>query len=237
MIAGRHALVIGASGGIGRALADAIDRIDDVDLVLRAGRSAAPGMDVTIDLADEDSIAAAAETVAERTGRLHLLIVATGILHEEGVSPEKRLEDLAAPSLARLMAVNAIGPILVARHFLPLLKHRERACFAAISARVGSIGDNRLGGWYGYRASKAALNMYLRTLAVEARRRARNLICVGLHPGTVDTSLSAPFQGNVPEGKLFSPEQSAGYLLQVLEGVGPEESGRIFAWDGQPIEW
>lgn len=227
-----QALVIGASGGIGGALRSRLS--SRYATVLTAGRSAA---DIQLDLEKPDSIQAAARAIDERVDRLHLLVVASGILHGPDLAPEKRLEDLEAAALTRYFRVNAIGPALIARHFFPLLAHDERSVFAAISARVGSIGDNRLGGWYGYRSSKAALNMLLRTLAIEASRRADQLIVAALHPGTVDTPLSAPFQSRVPDDRLFSPAHSAEQLLAVIEGLRPEDSGGFFAYDGERIEW
>jgi len=137
--------------------------------------------------------------------------------------------------MERSYRINAIGPALVAKHFLPLLTRERKAMFAALSARVGSIEDNQLGGWHAYRASKAALNMLLKTLSIELARQNPTAICVGLHPGTVDTRLSGPFQRGVPEGKLFSPQKSARHLLNVLDTLSPEQSGQIFAWDGQRI--
>jgi NAD(P)-dependent dehydrogenase (short-subunit alcohol dehydrogenase family) len=151
--------------------------------------------------------------------------------------PEKRLADLSADALARAFAVNAIGPLLVARHFEPLLAHGERAVFASLSARVGSIEDNRLGGWYAYRASKAAQNQFTRTLAVEWARSRRNVICVALHPGTTDTDLSRPFQGNVPAGKLFEVDYAVTQLLQVIDRLQPADSGQFLAWNGDRIPW
>ena len=137
--------------------------------------------------------------------------------------------------MARAYQINAIGPALVAKHFLPLLATDRKAVFAALSARVGSIGNNRLGGWYAYRASKAALNMILKTLSIELARRNPSAICVGLHPGTVDTRLSGPFQRGVPGDKLFSPHRSAPCLLKVINALSPGQSGRVLAWDGKPI--
>jgi len=137
--------------------------------------------------------------------------------------------------MERSYRINAIGPALVAKHFLPLLTRERKAMFAALSARVGSIEDNQLGGWHAYRASKAALNMLLKTLSIELARQNPTAICVGLHPGTVDTRLSEPFQRGVPEGKLFSPQKSARHLLNVFDTLSPEQSGQIFAWDGQRI--
>ena len=187
-----------------------------------------------LDLLDEGSIETAAAQAAG-LGSVRLVLVATGVLHAAGLRPEKRWDALDAQALAHAFAVNSIGPALVAKHFLPLLPRAGRSVFAALSARVGSIEDNRSGGWYAYRASKAALNMLIRTLAVELARRAPEAVCAGLHPGTVDTALSRPFQGNVASHRLFSPAQAAGHLLQVIEGLRPADSGGLFAWDGTRI--
>lgn len=188
-----------------------------------------------VDVTDEPSVARAA-ALAASLAPPRLVIVATGLLHApDGLRPEKSLAMLDPARLARLFAVNATGPALVAKHLLPRMPRQGRASFAAVSARVGSISDNRLGGWYGYRASKAALNMLLRCAAIEWARTARDGVCVGLHPGTVDTALSAPFQGNVADGKLFTPAHSAARLLDVLARLGPAESGRVFAWDGAEV--
>jgi NAD(P)-dependent dehydrogenase (short-subunit alcohol dehydrogenase family) len=191
-----------------------------------------------LDLEDEASIARAAAMVEQEAGALHLVVVASGLLHAgDDLQPEKTWRSLDAGALQQAFAVNAIGPALVAKHFLPLLARERKSAFAALSARVGSIEDNHLGGWYAYRASKAALNMLIRSLAVELARRNDRAVCVGLHPGTVDTALSRPFQSNVPEGGLFTPAQAAGRLLRVLDGLSPAESGGVFAWDGQRIPY
>lgn len=223
-----RAAVIGASGGIGGALVAALEASGaEVHALSRAGA-------VPIEITDEASIAAAAEAVG-REGPLDLAIVATGLLHGGAVAPEKSFRQLSADTLAAYFAVNTIGPALVAKHFLPLLPRRERGVFAALSARVGSIGDNRLGGWHGYRASKAALNMMIATLAIELARTRPEAICVGVHPGTVATGLSAPFQGGVAADRLFSPERSAAHILEVLAALNPADSGGCFAWDGARI--
>ncbi len=232
----KNALIIG-TGGIGSALRDVLVARRPDWRVMTAARRPVRDDELHLDLTDPRSITRAAGEVGRAVDRLHLLIVSTGFLHDGGRGPEKRIENLDATRLAHGFAVNAIGPALVAQAFLPLLGHDERAVFAALSARVGSIGDNRLGGWYGYRASKAALNQLLRTFAIECGRRAKNLICVGLHPGTVDTSLSAPFQGNVREGQLFTPERSAGHLLDVVQGLTTADTGQVFAWDGKVVPW
>lgn len=169
-------------------------------------------------------------------GGVHLVIVATGILHDgETVQPEKTWRALNATSLEKAFRINTVGPALVAKHFLPLLARRRKSAFAVLSARVGSISDNRLGGWYAYRSSKAALNMLVRTLDIELKRSNPDALCVALHPGTVDSRLSRPFQANVPEGKLFSPDVAARHLLSVLDGLAPEQSGKLFAWNGGEV--
>jgi len=169
--------------------------------------------------------------------RLSLVINAAGVLHGEGFGPEKKLEDLDADALAKVFAVNTFGPALLLKALRPLMAREGKVVFAAISARVGSIGDNRLGGWYAYRASKAALNQMIRTAGIELGRRNKNAIVAALHPGTTDTGLSEPFQANVPAEKLFSVERTCGYLLDVIDGLSIDDSGGFFAWDGQRIEW
>ncbi len=233
------AVVIGASGGIGRALVSALAADGRYAAVLALSRQPAPAAGspvetAVIDITDEASIVAAAAQ-AKALGRPRLVILATGLLHGEGIAPEKNWRALEADTLARAFTINSIGPALVAKHFLPLLPRKGPAVFAALSARVGSIGDNRLGGWHAYRASKAALNQLLRTLAIELARQSPEAICVGLHPGTVDTALSKPFQRNVPAGKLFTPARAARQLLEVLDGLTAADSGGVFAWDGKPV--
>jgi NAD(P)-dependent dehydrogenase (short-subunit alcohol dehydrogenase family) len=251
--AGGNVMVQGASRGIGlqfvrqclaesrvgHVLATCRSPADAADLVALAGTAPARLTVLPLDVTDEASIAAAATATTHTVSRLHLVVNCAGVLHEaaSGLRPEKRLADVRTDSLARAFAINAIGPLLVARHFEPLLAHADRAVFASLSARVGSIGDNRLGGWYAYRASKAAQNMYTRTLAVEWARSHRNVVCVGLHPGTTDTDLSRPFQANVPEGKLFRVERTVSQLLQVIDRLQPADTGQFFGWDGERIPW
>ena len=187
------------------------------------------------DLSDPASLGLAAQSIA-RDGPLDLAFVATGMLtREDGTGPEKSLRQITAQGLAEHYAINAIGPALVAQAILPGLPRDRRAVFAVLSARVGSIGDNRLGGWHGYRAAKAALNMLLRNFAIEMRRSHPHAIVVGLHPGTVDTMLSAPFQRGVTPERLFPPTIAAGHLLDVIDGLTPADSGGLFAWDGTTI--
>jgi NAD(P)-dependent dehydrogenase (short-subunit alcohol dehydrogenase family) len=233
------AIVIGASGGIGSALVAQLAGDPRFASVLALSRQNIADEDqrivrARVDVTDEASIAAAAQE-ARALGEIRLVLVASGLLHGSGVRPEKHWGELDGATLARVFAVNSIGPALVGKHFLPLLPRQGRSVFAAISARVGSIEDNRLGGWYAYRASKAALNMLLRNFAIELKRRAPEAVCIGLHPGTVDTPLSRPFHGGVAPAKLFSPEVSAAHLLRVIDQVDAAESGRVFAWDGSLI--
>lgn len=225
-------VIIGASGGIGAALVREAEARGA--RVVALARSFAG--DAHLDLEDEASIAAAAEHVRSQGCVLTRVIVATGLLHADGKGPEKSLKDIDPAWMARNFAVNAIGPALVAKHFVPLMPRKDPALFAAIGARVGSISDNRLGGWYGYRAAKAALHMTIRNIAIEWARRNDRSICVALHPGTVDTGLSKPFQGNVAEGRLFGADYSARCLLDVLAGLHPADSGGIFGWDGMSIQ-
>lgn len=222
------AVVIGASGGIGAAIAarlEASGRFAVVHALSRSGTG--------FDLEDEATIAAAAASIADGPAPT-LVFIATGVLHH-GFEPERSWRALDAAHLLRDYRINAVGPALVAKHFLPLLPRDRRAVFAALSARVGSIGDNRLGGWHSYRASKAALNMLLRNLAVELGRTHPLAVVAGLHPGTVDTGLSAPFQKGVKPEKLFTADHSAEKLLAVLDALTPEDTGSVFAWDGQRV--
>ena len=216
------AVIVGANGGIGAAFADALRSRGTVKALGRAD----------LDLTDPASITAAA---AATDGPLDLVIVATGLLHDAAGGPEKSLRDLDAARLAHAFAVNATGPALVAAAFLPKLRTDRKTAFVALSARVGSIADNRLGGWYGYRASKAALNQFLRTSAIEHARRAPLSVVASLHPGTVDTRLSAPFQRGVAAEKLFTPAFSATALLAVVDQLTPADTGGFFAWDGSAI--
>lgn len=233
-----HALrcvVFGASGGIGGALAAALAARPDVaEVHVGTRRLNAPSggklRPFAFDLQDEASIAAACAAIG---GPLDMVLIATGRLtRADGTAPEKSYRALSADGLAELFAVNTIGPALIAKHTLPLLRRDGRAVFAALSARVGSISDNRLGGWHAYRMGKAALNMLVKNLALELARTHPQAIAVTLHPGTVDSALSAPFQRGVAAEKLFTPAFSAEALLGVLDGLTPADSGRLFAWDG-----
>ncbi len=219
-----RAIVIGDTGGIGAALAQAL-----------AGR----GVDVTglsrsrdgFDLTDETSVAAVASRLE---GRFELIFDATGALEVDGRPPEKTIDAIDPAAMAAQFAVNAIGPALLLKHLHRRLPSAGRAVFATLSARVGSIGDNRLGGWIGYRSAKAALNQIVRTAAIEIARRRPEAIVVALHPGTVRTGLTEAYVGRHP---AVSPSEAAANLLHVLEGLTPADTGGFFAWDGKPVPW
>jgi NAD(P)-dependent dehydrogenase (short-subunit alcohol dehydrogenase family) len=234
-------VIVGSSGGIGQALVEqlaASPQVARIHALSRGGRShPSPKVaNLTFDFTDEESLIAAAQTLQE-VKPFDVILVATGLLQGEGISPEKNVRALSHEGFTKSFEINTIGPAMTAKYFVPLLSRDGKSVFAALSARVGSISDNRLGGWYAYRASKAALNMVLKTLSLEIGRRFKNQIIVGLHPGTVDTGLSKPFQGNVPEGKLFTPEFAAGKLLSVIDGLSAEDSGNLFDWAGEQIEF
>lgn len=238
---GINVAVVGASGGIGAEFVRQLAGDTRVARVHALSRTPIDSRDskiaaIPVNIGDEKSIAAAAWAATQRP--LDLVILATGILHRgDAVKPEKALQDIDADAMMEVFRVNAVGPALVAKHFLPKLRRKGKTAFAALSARVGSIGDNRLGGWVSYRASKSALNMILKTQSIEHARRFPESVVAGLHPGTVDTRLSAPFQRRVPEDKLFSPPQSVGYLLAVIDSLTPADTGGFYAWDGTPIEY
>ncbi|MED6134605.1 hypothetical protein PIB30_038394 [Stylosanthes scabra] len=198
-----------------------------------------------LDLTLESSIEASASSIKETYGHLNLLINASGILSiPEVLQPETTLKKLEKSALMLTYEINAVGPILVIKHMWPLLQvgggfgtERSNAVVASLSARVGSIGDNHLGGWHSYRSSKTALNQLSKTAAVEFARKKDPIVCILLHPGTVDTDLSKPFQRNVPKEKLFSKEFSVQKLLRIIDNVKSNDNGKFFAWDGQEIPW
>lgn len=231
------ALVVGARGAIGSALVETLANDPKVESVLALARSPVPHVNPKVtpralDILDEDSIRVALAGIA----RIDLAIVATGRLHVPGgPQPEKSWRALDKTALLESFAVNAIGPAVVAKHVLPLLPREGKSVFAALSARVGSISDNRLGGWYGYRASKAALNQLIRCLSIELARHRKDALCVGLHPGTVDSGLSRPFQTGVADGKLFTPSFAAERLLAVIDALDKASTGQLIAWDGRTV--
>ena len=226
---GYRAIVIGATGAIGAALLHHLQADPRCALAVGVGRYTAP----PLDLDDEASIAHAAQALQSQ-GPWHCIIHAAGLLHGTHGLPEKRLGQLNYAQMEATFRTNTFGPALVMAHFAPLLERKERSVLAVLSAKVGSISDNRLGGWYSYRASKAALNMLLKTASIEVARTHPQAVLVALHPGTVTSALSAPFNG----AEIGRPaEDAAADLLRVLDGVTPEQTGSFYAYSGQQLPW
>jgi NAD(P)-dependent dehydrogenase (short-subunit alcohol dehydrogenase family) len=223
------AVVIGASGGTGAALLAAIESSGRFDSVIGLSRRSDP----PLDLLDERSIEAAARSVRAQAAPPRLILDATGFLHDDRFQPEKSWRQLDPDHLARAFALNATGPALLMKHFLPLLPRQGKAVFATLSARVGSISDNRIGGWYAYRASKAALNQLMRCAAIELARSHKEAVCVALHPGTVDTGLSAPFAKAGLD--VRPPETAAAELLAVVDALTPARSGDLVDQRGETV--
>jgi NAD(P)-dependent dehydrogenase (short-subunit alcohol dehydrogenase family) len=249
--AGRVSLVTGSSSGIGlaaveRLLGDpqagsvvAVSRTATGNAALATLQAAHPGRlrRLDADLSVPGEIEDLAASLASWAPVLHQVLHCAGVLHGQGLMPEKSLQQLDAVAMQRSFTLNAFAPVLLLRALLPSLHAAGTACFASLSARVGSIADDRLGGWYSYRASKAAQNQLLKTAAIELRRSAPGVCVVLLHPGTVDSALSRPFQRGVPAEQLFTPARAACQLLAILDRLGPEDSGRFIAWDGSEIPW
>lgn len=245
-----NALIVGASQGIGLGFVrqlGADGRFRRVYGTYRRPETAAGLLDLAqihpsitplgLDVTAEDSMAEAVNQIQAETPQLHLVVYCVGILHSEDVQPEKSVRQLTSDQLVRSFQVNAVGAALLTKHLLPLLKHDRPSAFGAISAKVGSIGDNHLGGWYSYRASKAALNMLIKTAALEYARKSPNTVFALLHPGTTDTRLSQPFQRGVPPEKLFPVSRTVDQLMAVIEGLEPTDSGTFFSWDGSRLPW
>lgn len=246
-----NALIVGASQGIGLGFVRALLQQPNVTQVFATYRhqdTAGQLLELRsqygdrltclqVDITEETQIAQGMQQIKDSVGQLHLAIYCVGVLHAANLAPEKSLRQIDAEKLLYSFQVNSIGAVLLAKHLMPLFNKTERSIFASISAKVGSIGDNRLGGWYGYRASKAALNMFLKTTAIEYSRRCPQTIVVALHPGTTDTRLSQPFQKNVPPGKLFPVEHTVKLLSQVIAGLELKDSGQFFSWDGTQLPW
>ncbi len=227
--AARHALIIGASGGIGSALAATLRTAPNVDRIATLSRSANG-----LDLLDESSVARAAAQLKTAGAQFDLIINAVGILEVDGAGPEKSFKELSGAAMLRAFAVNAVGAALALKHFVPLLKRNSPTVYATLSARVGSIGDNWLGGWMSYRASKAALNQVVRCAAIEDARRNKQSVIVAIHPGTIKTPLTVQYA----RGRYTAtPEEAAQNILAVLARLSPAQSGGFFDYAGREIEW
>lgn len=234
-----NVLIVGGSGGIGGALAEALCQREAIASVT-ATYHRNPAQFVhdklqwqPLDVSEE----AAIEALFADLPALDYIINAAGFLHTTDAQPEKTITRFDPQLFMRSMQINALPTLLLAKYARPLLKNSRRSVFAVVSARVGSIEENRLGGWYSYRSSKAALNMALKSLSIEWQRSLPNCAVAALHPGTTDTALSSPFQANVAAEKLFSPAQTAEYLLTVIDTLQPAESGRFWSWDGSELPW
>jgi len=246
-----NAMIIGASQGIGLGFVKHLlqdERISKIyatyrqkqtagELLSLADENKAKLICLMMDITNEAEITQTVQNINAEVNKLHLVINCVGLLHDGDLQPEKSLKQINTENLLRYFQVNSIGAVLLAKHLLPLFRHKEPSVFATISAKVGSIGDNQLGGWYGYRASKAALNMFMRTAAIEYGRSCPQTVVVTLHPGTTDTRLSRPFQRNVPAEKLFSVELTVTQLLTVIEQLQPSDNGQFFSWDGSKLPW
>ena len=244
-------LVVGASRGIGLGFVEKLLKNKEQGKLFATYRSKERATNLLnlrnmyptklvcleMDITDELQVSVAVENIRSKVDKLHLVVNCVGILHEGEVKPEKSLKQLKQENLLRYFQVNSIGAVLLAKHLLPLLRHGDHNVLATISAKIGSIEDNRLGGWYGYRASKAALNMFMRSTAIEFSRKSPNTIVVVLHPGTTDTQLSQPFQKSVPSEKLFSVERTVTQLLSVIKNLTLGNSGEFFSWDGSRLPY
>ena len=230
------ALVVGP-GGVGAAVAAELKRTCPDLKVLTAGRHVPPATSLQLDLENDSDLDGLSPRLRGEGLPLRLVFNCSGRLHGPGLQPEKRLQQIDRSQLEQQFSINAMAPILLAKAIEPLLQRDQPFHFASLSARVGSIGDNRTGGWYGYRAAKAAQNQLLRCLSIEWARRWPLATVSLLHPGTTDTGLSRPFQSFVAPDKLFSPERAARQLVEVLLQQTPEQSGAFLAWDGQSIDW
>ena len=229
-------LIVGA-GGIGLQLSERLKSIAPKLDVILCGRNLSSKDGINIDLESDDSIESFKRQISLCEKPLRLVINASGFLHSELVKPEKRLSHLNRNNIIKNFSINSIAPILIAKSVEQFIRPELPFVFASLSARVGSISDNKIGGWYAYRASKAAQNQFLKTLSIEWRRKFPNSIVSVLHPGTCDTKLSKPFQSNVPKEKLFTPARSAGYLIDILSKLKTSDSGKFLAWDSSQIPW
>ena len=236
----KNVAVIGSSGAIGNSISKLLKSEISVESVYNFSRSdisesSEKEKNIYIDIENEDSIIESIKKIPKDI-KFDLIFVATGILHnDEDIYPEKSIKDISGNKLKKVLMVNTIGPALIGKYFIPFLNKNNRNVFAFLSARVGSISNNKIGGWYSYRASKSALNQIIKNFSIEIKRSNPNSIFVGLQPGTVKSNLSKPFQKNVNSKNLFSPDYSAKKLLDVINNLSIEDTGKLFAWDGEEI--
>ena len=233
--------VIGSSGAIGNAISNRLLEDDSVETIYKFSRSQKSEgnqkeKNFFIDIEDENSIKKSTENIPEDI-KFDMIFVATGILHnDDDIFPEKSIKDINADKLKRVLSINTIGPTLVGKYFISYLNNKNKSIFAFLSARVGSISENKLGGWYSYRSSKTALNQIIKNFSIEVKRTNPNAIFVGLQPGTVSSFLSKPFEKNVKSENLFTPDFSASKLLEVINNLESKDTGKLIAWNGEEIQ-
>ena len=233
--------IIGSSGAIGNAVSEILLDDDGVEAIYKFSRNDSNEnsdrvKNLFLDIEDEQSIKDCIKNLSKDI-KFDLVFVATGILHNDNdIFPEKSIRDISQSKLEKVLLVNTIGPALVGKYFIPYLRKDSKSIFAFLSARVGSISDNKLGGWYSYRASKTALNQIIKNFSIEVRRSNPNAIFIGLQPGTVKSFLSKPFEKNVRPENLFTPEYSATKMLEVIDNLSLEDTGKVYAWDGEEIQ-
>ena len=237
----KNVAVIGSSGAIGNAVSKILLDDESVDSVYNFSRSISSNTSdkenrIYIDIESEESIKDAVKKIPQDI-KFDLIFVATGILHNENdVYPEKSIRDISAERFKKVLMINTVGPALVGKYFIPFLNKQNKNVFAFLSARVGSISDKKHGGWYSYRASKTALNQIVKNFSIEIKRSNPNSIFIGLQPGTVKSNLSKPFEKNVQSENLFTPDYSAAKLLEVIDAVTSDDSGKLYAWNGEEIQ-
>ena len=234
----QNVAIIGTTGSIGKAFLEYYLSDDNTDKVYSISRSRngiedRKIIDLNLNFTDKNDYHTLSSSIPKDS--LDRVIIASGVLHDGDLQPEKTISSLDLDNFQKVFNVNTFAPALLLKVFFPLIKRNSDALIGVLSARVGSISDNRIGGWYAYRASKAALNMIIKTAAIELERRDKTAKIIGLHPGTVDTNLSKPFQGGTPEEKIFTPEQSIDYLTKVIDSSTPQDTGKIFDWQGKEI--
>ena len=234
----QNVAIIGTTGSIGKAFLEYYLSDDNTDKVYSISRSRngiedRKIIDLNLNFNDENDYHTLSSSIPKDS--LDRVIIASGVLHDGDLQPEKTISSLDLDNFQKVFNVNTFAPALLLKVFFPLIKRNSDALIGVLSARVGSISDNRIGGWYAYRASKAALNMIIKTAAIELERRDKTAKIIGLHPGTVDTNLSKPFQGGTPEEKIFTPQQSIDYLTKVIDSSTPQDTGKVFDWQGKEI--
>ena len=229
--------IIGASGGIGSTLSRQIRALDRDNTIVEIVRNKSKKNQFEMNMLDEHSVAKCAEEIKDKYGSFDVILNTTGLLHTKNHSPERTFREIDLDYLQEVFQVNTYIPFLISKYFVPILTKESASIIAFMSARLGSISDNKLGGWYSYRSSKTALNMLIKTLSIELSYSNKNAICIGLHPGTVDTQLSKPFTQKIKNKKVFTKEEAGGYLIKTLNNINHNDTGNIIDWHGKTIPY